>query len=437
MEFSVEKHKRRYYLPKGVCQLASQVYLSLSLSLLFSSLLFIHTQFNLSSSSTNHLQLFKQLKLFIMAVQMTDKTEIISNYTNWTIYPAHNASGEVIAEAVLHQLTTRNILRDGMKVLEIGCGYGNFLWRLASKFPNVHAIGIDLTPHMVSGARHYLKVLKDLHGFPNDKNLKRVQAIVGDATQLREGPLKEELGKLTNTSSPAYAKFDLIISVATLQHMDRNTTSNLLETLRLYLQPEGRIFAEVRCPDIHASTVMSHTIQRPGVGGISPYRGPIIPYDIGEVRGNVCWIHWPVLVTLCPPGTFVLVKASIAKQLAQQVPNLQVLNMLDHEQLFEGSGNEYLLHKGTDNSFLAVQVLLPEAFAKLPPGLNNHAKWEALLDPNRQDNKDLLESRMRGHIVNNRRVFDTSINNFSKTSDFAPITAWWHGPGMFVLLKKF
>lgn len=122
---------------------------------------------------------------------------------------------ETIA-APLHDLAMRRIAAapgPGARVLDVGCGGGQFAIKLAGRFPDARVVGLDLSPEQVARARSRGASLRD-----------RVTFVEGTAIAL---PF-------------AAAEFDLVYSLGSLKHWpDRKR--GLRECARV-LAPGGRLW---------------------------------------------------------------------------------------------------------------------------------------------------------------------------------------------------
>lgn len=94
---------------------------------------------------------------------------------------------ELITEAA------KRIVPKAERLLDIGCGAGNYTLKMLSKIPNLHCTLIDLSKPMVDKAAERVK----------PKTANSIKAIQGD---IREVPLKEN-------------QFDIILAGAVLHHL--------------------------------------------------------------------------------------------------------------------------------------------------------------------------------------------------------------------------
>lgn len=94
---------------------------------------------------------------------------------------------ELITEAA------KRIVPKAERLLDIGCGAGNYTLKMLSKIPNLHCTLVDLSKPMVDKAAERVK----------PKTANSIKAIQGD---IREVPLKEN-------------QFDIILAGAVLHHL--------------------------------------------------------------------------------------------------------------------------------------------------------------------------------------------------------------------------
>lgn len=93
----------------------------------------------------------------------------------------------------------RRLLRgaDRMKVLDAGCGFGQYSYFCASRFPQVSIVAVDVKDDQIS----------DCTSFFRKKNIKNVQFAVEDLTQLTHDN-----------------EFDLVLSVDVMEHIENDVS---------------------------------------------------------------------------------------------------------------------------------------------------------------------------------------------------------------------
>ena len=127
------------------------------------------------------------------------------------------------AEAAALALTTeRAAIEDGMRVLDLGCGWGSFgLW-VAERYPRCRVTA-------VSNSAPQGRFIRDRAA---ERGLGNLEVLTADMSHLR----------LART-------FDRIVSVEMFEHM-RNY-SELLERVAGWLEPAGKLFVHVFCHRSH------------------------------------------------------------------------------------------------------------------------------------------------------------------------------------------
>ena len=110
-------------------------------------------------------------------------------------------------------------LKDGMRILEIGCGVGTQTALLADAVPNGMLLANDISPVSVEHAR------KRLNG------RKQVQFLVGDIVQL-----------------PVEGTFDLIVLPDVLEHIPLGDHAELISKLAALLKEDGRVVIHIPAP---------------------------------------------------------------------------------------------------------------------------------------------------------------------------------------------
>ncbi|NOT32683.1 MAG: class I SAM-dependent methyltransferase [Candidatus Eisenbacteria bacterium] len=124
-----------------------------------------------------------------------------------------------VAEAAALRITCeRADLRDGMRILELGCGWGSLSLWMASAYPLARIVAIS---NSVSQRAH----------------------IVAQAD--RRGLKNLEVRTLDMNSFEAFGSFDRVVSVEMFEHM-RNWEA-LLTRVEACLAEEGRVFLHVFC----------------------------------------------------------------------------------------------------------------------------------------------------------------------------------------------
>lgn len=123
---------------------------------------------------------------------------------------------ETLAEAevkALELLIQRAKVKDGMKILELGCGWGSICTYIAAKFPTIEYTA-------VSNSESQKK-------FIDRKGLKNLNIITSDV----------------NDFEPSATDYDLVISIEMFEHM--KNYEKLMNRISTWLKPEGNLFVHI------------------------------------------------------------------------------------------------------------------------------------------------------------------------------------------------
>jgi cyclopropane-fatty-acyl-phospholipid synthase len=121
-------------------------------------------------------------------------------------------------EAMLELIGTRAEVADGMRILDLGCGWGSLSLWLAEKFPHctIHAVSNSQTQ------REHIEENCQKHGYHN------VTVTTANVAQFEPSE-----------------RFDRVLSVEMFEHM-RNYEL-LLKKIASWLRPEGKLFVHLFC----------------------------------------------------------------------------------------------------------------------------------------------------------------------------------------------
>jgi cyclopropane-fatty-acyl-phospholipid synthase len=123
------------------------------------------------------------------------------------------------AEAEMLRITTeRAQLKDGERILELGCGWGSLSLFMAAKFPNSRITGVSNS----NSQREFIM------GQARARGLNNLEIITCDANVLQ---------------FPADEQFDRVVSVEMLEHMRNYQT--LLKRISTWLKPGGTLFVHI------------------------------------------------------------------------------------------------------------------------------------------------------------------------------------------------
>jgi len=128
------------------------------------------------------------------------------------------------AEADMLQLCSeRAELQDGMRVLELGCGWGSFSLWIAEHYPNTTVVGVSNS----QSQREFIE------GQARERGLKNVRIITADMNEFSTDE-----------------RFDRVVSVEMFEHMRNYKT--LLSRISSWLSPGGKLFVHIFCHRSHA-----------------------------------------------------------------------------------------------------------------------------------------------------------------------------------------
>src|SRR5689334_4008936 len=137
------------------------------------------------------------------------------------LYPTGRESLAEAEEVMLRCYAERAGLRDGQRILDLGCGWGALSLWLAKRYPNSEIVGLSNSV----GQRNFILSRADQVG------LKNVRVVTGN---------------IVDFDFPAdgiASGFDRVISIEMLEHM-RNY-GLLFSKIARWLTPEGRVFVHM------------------------------------------------------------------------------------------------------------------------------------------------------------------------------------------------
>ena len=135
--------------------------------------------------------------------------------------PVAYSPGSKLAESERHMLeltAERADIVDGMRILDLGCGWGSFSLFAAERFPNSHVVGVSNS----HGQREWIMRQAAERGIENLEIRTANVATLG-----------------------LHETFDRIVSIEMFEHM-RNYRE-LLRRIASWLSPEGRLFVHIFC----------------------------------------------------------------------------------------------------------------------------------------------------------------------------------------------
>jgi SAM-dependent methyltransferase len=370
-----------------------------------------------------------------MAQHMTNTAEIISSYSN-PPPPLTWATGEVITEAAIRKMIDLQLIGENADILDIGCGYGPFILRAAMQNTRGRVIGIDLTPDLVQKANEYINNANMAGRIPGN-NPSRVFAIRGDARDLNNPSSNNPLVSQVKTIMGGTARFDLIVSIATLKQFNKQEFADCIRQWSRFLKPNGRMFIEIPSPSINAYSLLVTTVfGEPRQPGTSAFRTPM-PYPLEVIYDkSIIWRPWPHFCILTPPGAGDVVKSTVRNWLRQHQDLPQILHSWDHEQLIENTGRDVLI---IPDGFRLLSETMAH-FNRPARGTAPIAKWVSWMDPTASNtlhshvdtNKTHVQNTLRSTLWSNRHT-SPAVKGLASGSQINP-NPWWNLASVFVVL---
>jgi cyclopropane-fatty-acyl-phospholipid synthase len=137
-------------------------------------------------------------------------------------WPEGIESLDAAEAAALEQTCERAGIRDGMRVLDLGCGWGSLSLWIAEKFPECRITSVSNSAPQGDFIRERAR----------ERGLRNIDVLTADM----------------NTFQIAQT-FDRIVSVEMFEHM-RNYSA-LLERVASWLEPDGKLFVHIFCHREH------------------------------------------------------------------------------------------------------------------------------------------------------------------------------------------
>ena len=137
-------------------------------------------------------------------------------------WPAGVSTLDQAEEAMLALTCQRAGLEDGMRVLDLGCGWGSLSLWVATQYPNCQVLAVSNS----NTQREFIQNECSRRGLGN------VTALTADVADL-EGDVRFD----------HMAKFDRVISIEMFEHM--KNYQRLLRRIAALLKPEGKLFVHV------------------------------------------------------------------------------------------------------------------------------------------------------------------------------------------------
>ena len=131
-------------------------------------------------------------------------------------WPAGVTSLAAAEAASLERTCARAGVADGMRVLDLGCGWGSLALWIARRYPAARVVAVS----NAAAQRRHVETVRDREG------LRNLEALTADMNGFE-----------------AAGRFDRIVSVEMFEHM-RNY-ERLLDRIRSWLAPDGRLFVHL------------------------------------------------------------------------------------------------------------------------------------------------------------------------------------------------
>ncbi len=180
------------------------------------------------------------------------------------LYPTGRESLAEAEEAMLALSCERAGLDDGMRVLDLGCGWGSLSLWIAERYPACRVLAVSNS----KAQREHIQAERDRRG------LRGVEVLTADANGFEPG-----------------GRFDRVLSVEMFEHL-RNWP-RMLSRIAGWLEPEGRLFLHFFSHERHAypfetqgaGTWMARNFF---TGGMMPSHG-LLPSLDAELRVEAAW----------------------------------------------------------------------------------------------------------------------------------------------------
>jgi len=141
------------------------------------------------------------------------------------LYPAGTETLAQAGEAMLALYAERAGLRDGMRILDLGCGWGSLSLWLAEKYPNSRIVGLSNS----HGQREFIQGRAAERGFGN------LSILTGNVVDF-DFPA-QGVGQIVPGG------FDRVLSIEMFEHM--KNYGLLLAKIARWLKPDGRLFVHI------------------------------------------------------------------------------------------------------------------------------------------------------------------------------------------------
>lgn len=150
-------------------------------------------------------------------------------------WPAGVTSLALAEEAMLALTCERARIRDGMQILELGCGWGSLCLWIAENYPDCSILAVSNS----RSQREYIEACA------RDRNLRNLKVVTADINQFDPALHGRQPGS-----------FDRVVSVEMFEHL-RNY-EEMFARIRRWLTAEGKLFLHVFCHRDYAYAFEDH-----------------------------------------------------------------------------------------------------------------------------------------------------------------------------------
>ncbi len=135
------------------------------------------------------------------------------------LYPTGLESLAQAEERMLELYARRAGLRDGMRILDLGCGWGSLSLWLAARYPGAQVVGLSNS----AGQREFILARA------NERGLRNLEIVTGNVAEFE--------------FADARSSFDRVLSIEMFEHMKNYPL--LLKKIARWLTPDGRLFVHI------------------------------------------------------------------------------------------------------------------------------------------------------------------------------------------------
>ncbi len=149
----------------------------------------------------------------------SEALQVFGHHVHWGYWDDKNkadgsvADFAVAAERLCQRVCDAGNVQDGLRVLDVGCGFGGTIASLNERFNDMHLVGLNIDPRQLDRARDEVK----------SKNGNPIEFVEGDACHL---PFED-------------ASFDVVLAVECIFHFP--SRADFFREARRVLVPGGRL----------------------------------------------------------------------------------------------------------------------------------------------------------------------------------------------------